>query len=135
MAIRISSALIADLLKEAELAAPNECCGLLSGTRDDHIETITRSPNLAHDPLRHFEIDPAILIAAERAHRSGGDRLIGYYHAHPNGRREPSLTDAKMAAHDGRLWLVIANGDVSAWFNVREGTLHGAFERVELDIR
>lgn len=64
--------------------------------------------NVAPDPLRHFEIDPAALIAAHRASRAGGLAVLGYFHSHPNGLARPSATDARTAAGDGRIWAIVA---------------------------
>lgn len=64
--------------------------------------------NVAPDPLRHFEIDPAALIAAHRASRAGGLAVLGYFHSHPNGLARPSATDARAAAGDGRIWAILA---------------------------
>lgn len=131
MPVLLSSALHAQLLAHAASAHPLECCGLLLGS-DQEIETAQACANVADDPATGFEIDPAALIAAERAMRQGGPQLIGHYHSHPNGRSEPSPRDAASAAADGRLWLIIAGRAVTAWQAVRGGALHGAFEPVAL---
>ncbi|WP_033925937.1 M67 family metallopeptidase [Sphingomonas sp. 35-24ZXX] len=131
MPVLLSSALHAQLLAHAAATHPVECCGLLLGS-DGAIETVQACPNVADDPATGFEIDPATLIAAERAMRQGGKRLIGHYHSHPNGRSAPSPRDAASAAADGRLWLIIAGGEITAWRAVSGGALHGAFDPVAL---
>ena len=131
MPVLLSSALHDQLLAEAASAHPLECCGLLLGDA----ETITHvrpCANVADDPSDTFEIDPAALIAAERAMRSGGPRIIGYYHSHPNGRAEPSPRDAASAAPDGRLWLIIAGTAITAWRAAAGGSVHAAFDAVEI---
>ena len=132
MPVLLSSALRHQLLAEAMAAHPRECCGLLFGT-PERIDTARPCPNVADDSLRTFEIAPAALIAAERSARSGGAMLIGYYHSHPNGRAEPSPRDARDAARDGRLWLIIAGGSITAWRSASGGALHDAFDPVPLD--
>lgn len=129
MALRISSCVIDLIQRAAADAVPLEACGLLFGT--DGVERASVEANVADDPARRFEIDPAALIAALRAERAGDDRVIGYWHSHPTGDATPSATDAAMAAADGRIWVIVAGGAVTAW---RAGTsgLHGRFERVEL---
>ena len=131
MVIELTSGALATLLEEATWAHPRECCGLLLGS-DQEIETARPCANVADDPATGFEIDPAALIAAERAMRQGGPQLIGHYHSHPNGRSEPSPRDAASAAADGRLWLIIAGRAVTVWQAVRGGAVHGAFEPVAL---
>lgn len=134
MPIRISSAVHAALLAEAEAAGSRECCGLLFGESPDAIDALRPTPNRADDPSSHFEIEPAALIDAERSARQGGPRLLGYYHSHPNGRTEPSATDAGQSAGDDRLWLIIAGGRIAAWRNRPGGTHLGRFEPVELEL-
>ena len=89
-------------------------CGLLFGD-DRMIEEAEPCRNVAVDPSRTFEIDPAALFAALRAERGGGQRLIGYWHSHPNGSTSPSATDVARAAADGKFWLIVADGRIDAW--------------------
>ncbi|HZF46665.1 MAG TPA: M67 family metallopeptidase, partial [Sphingomonadaceae bacterium] len=84
------------MLAEGALAAPEEACGLLLGT-EGWVTEARPAANVAQDKARHFEIDPVALIAAHRAERNGGPRLIGYYHSHPSGSPEPSATDREQA--------------------------------------
>lgn len=102
------------MLDAAAAAAPDEACGLLLGTAG-RIAIAAPCANVAPDPARHFEIDPAALIAAHRAARAGGPQVIGYFHSHPNGLARPSLTDTAMAARDGRIWAIAASGIVTLW--------------------
>lgn len=113
MAIRLTSGALATLIEEATDAAPQEACGLLLGR--GRIEEVEPCSNVHPDPLRHFEIDPAALIAAHRRARSGGLPVLGYYHSHPNGRTDPSPTDRALASGDGRIWAIVAAGEVRAW--------------------
>lgn len=71
--------------------------------------------NVAHDPRRSFEIDPAILFSAIRTERAGGARILGYYHSHPAGDPTPSAADLAQACADGRIWLILAQGHAVAW--------------------
>lgn len=114
MALLLSSSIKANLLDWAAKAAPEECCGLLMG-QGGRVESAILVANVADDPLRYFEIDPVALIAAEKAARSGGNAIIGYFHSHPNARAEPSQTDIQSAANDGRIWLIIAGACLTAW--------------------
>ena len=101
------------LIDWAAAAHPHECCGLL--LEDKAGVQLKLAANVAADPAKHFEIDPATLIAAEKAQREDHARIIGYFHSHPNGLARPSSEDAEMAASDGRIWLIIANGEITAW--------------------
>lgn len=108
------------ILAHAARAAPEEACGLLLG-EDGRILEARPVANVAPDRQRHFEIDPAALIAAHRAEREGGPELIGYYHSHPTGLPEPSATDRAHAAGDGRVWAIAAGGRVEFWRDCEGG--------------
>lgn len=114
MVIGLTSGALATLIAEATKAHPREACGLLLG-RGAMIEAAVPCANVHPEPEHHFEIDPAALIAAHRAARSGGPAVLGYYHSHPNGRAQPSATDRAMACGDGRIWAIVANGAVTLW--------------------
>jgi len=73
------------------------------------------------------------LIAAERAMREGGPKIIGYYHSHPSGAVRPSKTDAACAAPDDRLWLILNGEDAAAWKAKVDGEIYGRFTPITLD--
>lgn len=127
MDVEISSCVIDLIHREAARAAPMEGCGLLFG--DGAVRRASVTANVAADPARHFEIDPAALIAALRNERQGEERVMGYWHSHPSGDASPSATDAAMAAPDGRLWLIVGGGVLTAW-RAGERGVHGRFDRV-----
>lgn len=131
MRCRISRALLAEIRQQAAIVSPLETCGLLFGD-DREIMAMQVAQNVATDPSKHFEIDPAALFAAIRAERSGGARLAGYWHSHPSGNPDPSATDAAMAEPDGRLWLIVGGEAITLWRSVRAGDRHGRFDAVPL---
>ena len=88
--------------------------------------------NVATDPSQHFEIDAAVLIATEKQARQGGPSILGYFHSHPNGLTRPSKQDADGAADDGRVWLIIADGGISAWLPTTDDANPVGFEHAEL---
>lgn len=119
MAIAISRTLL-DQIQAIAAADRAEVCGLLLGATG-RIEAIAPAANVAPDPARHFELDPAALIAAHRAARAGRAQIIGHYHSHPSGVAMPSATDAACAAPDGSLWLIVAGGDARLWVAQGDG--------------
>jgi desampylase len=126
MRVRISSEVLAAICARAAADPAREVCGLLFGN-EGHVTAVQHARNMAADPSRHFEIDPAALIAALRAERGDGPKLAGYYHSHPGGPAEPSATDRESAAPDGKLWLIVAWDAVTCW---RAGP--GGFVPVEI---
>ena len=131
MRVHISRCVVELIQRAAAEAEPREACGLLFG-EDGAIEAASIEVNVAGNPLIHFEVDPAALFAAIRAERAGGRVLAGYWHSHPSGDATPSATDAAMAAPDGRLWLIVASGTVTAWQAVANGSHHGRFAPLAL---
>ncbi|TPG13831.1 M67 family peptidase [Sphingomonas koreensis] len=133
MSARISSAALQQIIAHAAAFPQLEVCGLLFGDADV-IEAIEPCANVAEDRATRFEIDPARLLAAHRAMRSGGARLIGHYHSHPRGSATPSARDAQAAAADGAIWLIVAGGAVDAYRAVDHGEIEGRFAPLALDI-
>lgn len=132
MAINISRQQQQLLLAWAQDAGDHECCGLLLGT-DGRVEHVELTANLATEPANSFEIDPFALISAEKQERQGGLNIVGYFHSHPNGVARPSNRDAAMAADDGRIWAIIAGGQITAWRPTREnGGVPVSFEAVAI---
>jgi proteasome lid subunit RPN8/RPN11 len=97
-----------------------ECCGLLLGVGVQITASIPAA-NVHAQPERHFEIDPAALIAAHRAARAGGPQVLGYYHSHPEGTAGPSATDCALASGDGRVWAIVANAEIGWWRDTPQG--------------
>lgn len=120
MAIEVASRFIVALLEEAKKSGDQECCGLLLGS-GERMDRVQPAENVADDPARRFEIDPAALLAAHKAARQGGPDLIGYYHSHPDGHPLPSATDCEHSSGDGRLWAIIAAGEVTFWRDEEQG--------------
>ena len=131
MALHLSSSDWRQLLDWAESAGDHECCGLLRG-EGDRVAAVQLAQNVAADPTRHFEIDPAALFSAGKDVRSGGIPVLGYFHSHPNGVAAPSATDVAQAAPDGQFWLIIAAGAITAWQPVVAGTQVSGFTPVAL---
>lgn len=104
----------AAMFAAARAAHPHEACGLLLG-EGARVVAATAEANVHPEPHRHFEIDPAALIAAHKAARAGGPALLGYWHSHPTGLAHPSATDRAHATGDGRIWAIVANGTLTVW--------------------
>ncbi|WP_066555646.1 M67 family metallopeptidase [Croceicoccus bisphenolivorans] len=129
MRIQTASSIRETLIAAARAAHPRECCGLLLGTATDEAARISTAcigeirpcRNVHADPEHHFEIDPAVLIAAHRAAREGGASVLGYYHSHPMGEPVPSLTDREQSACDGRIWAIVAGERIGWWRDLPEG--------------
>jgi len=120
MDIRVTSDVIKAIRDAAACAHPEECCGMLLGVAG-RITAVQAARNVHKAPLTHFEIDPQALIDAHRAQRQGGQRVMGYYHSHPQGEPIPSTEDRAKAAGDGMIWAIAAGGIVRFWKSTSEG--------------
>ena len=118
--ISIQNTAIKAIHTHAAAAHPQECCGILLGEGDCIVKAVPAA-NVHGSPQTHFELDPAALIGAHKAARDGGAQVLGYYHSHPAGPAEPSVTDRNMAAHDGLLWAIVGAGDLKLWRDDRDG--------------
>jgi len=114
MAVTISSEAVTAALAHAGRAPDFEVCGLLMG-QGTHVSTALPATNVAETPDTQFEVDPMVLIAANRAARSGGDSVLGCYHSHPSGSATPSATDLAMIGRIGEVWLIVARGEARLW--------------------
>jgi proteasome lid subunit RPN8/RPN11 len=130
MDVEVTSAALCALRDAAQAAHPREACGLLLG-EGRRITEACETRNVHTEPATHFEIDPQALIDAHRAARSGGPQVLGYFHSHPNGAAVPSATDRACAAGDGRIWAIVAGGDVTFWRDGEAGFAALSFARIE----
>lgn len=108
----------------ATRATQVEACGLLFGNREGDsalISDATVAANVAEDPRRHFEVDPAHLFAAARRHRAGPERLLGVWHSHPDGNARPSTRDAAGVTDREWIWLIATIGELAAWLPDGDG--------------
>ena len=120
--LEVHEGVFAFLVDHTSQAHPEEACGILLGSTE-RITHATTCANIHPTPSTHFEIDPAMLIAAHRAARAGGPHLAGYWHSHPTGSAAPSPTDQACASGDGKVWAIVAGSEVRFW---RDGA--GGFE-------
>lgn len=139
MKLVIPPDLTAQIRRAAEAAYPEECCGLLIGRGGEglpvEVTAIAPASNVAADPRRQFEIDPAVLIHWQRTLRGGELRIVGHYHSHPDGRAIPSQKDRDSVFDRDMVWLIVpvtsgrAGDDLSAWAPDRQA---GDLRRVAL---
>ncbi|RMB36192.1 proteasome lid subunit RPN8/RPN11 [Sphingomonas sp. PP-F2F-G114-C0414] len=120
MSVTISSELLRRLVAEAAVSPDAEVCGLLFGAAE-RIEATAACANVAANPARTFEIDPAALFAAHRRARAGGLAVVGHYHSHPSGLPVPSPRDAAQAMGDGAIWVILGGGAARAWRSIEVG--------------
>ncbi|MBI4538123.1 MAG: M67 family metallopeptidase [Gemmatimonadetes bacterium] len=97
-----------------------EVCGMLIGAGEGGAARVARiipSRNVA-DPSergRRFLMEPRDVLDVERTLRGGPERLLGFYHSHPDGTAEPSALDtAYMTLWPATAWLIVPMGPMGA---------------------
>lgn len=119
MDIEVTREVLEAMQHAARRAHEREACGILLG-KGVRITRFVETSNVHPTPETHFEIDPQALIDANRAARTDGPAVKGYFHSHPKGPARPSSTDAAMSAEDGCVWA-IANAEEINFFRAGEG--------------
>ncbi len=116
MAFQLSRSLAKQITTEAEMAAPEEICGVLVG-RDHTITDAVSIPNIAKSPQRAFVIEPAALVQAISSAETSGKQVIGYYHSHIHHEAQPSPTDIREWNYPDLLMVIVsvAAKKVAAW--------------------
>jgi len=133
MKCRISRRLLDRLQAQSAAAGGREICGLLLG-EEGRIDEALAVPNIAADPERAFELDPAVHLRRSREARQAGSRVIGHYHSHPGGSPMPSAIDAARADVEGAYWLILTGDACGLWIARKGGEWEGAFDRIELEL-
>ncbi len=106
------------LLAASRAAHPHEACGLLFGTREGaslEVASASVAANVAAEPRRRFEVDPAHLVAAQRAARHGGPAILGVWHSHPDGPARPSRADRAGVTDPDWVWIIVAPPVIAAF--------------------
>jgi proteasome lid subunit RPN8/RPN11 len=94
--LRISRALLDELIDHARADAPNECCGIVAA-RDGEAVAVHRVRNAAASPLRYEMDGPEQYRVMEEIESAGLD-LAAIYHSHTRSAPYPSQTDVNLAA-------------------------------------
>jgi [CysO sulfur-carrier protein]-S-L-cysteine hydrolase len=111
--LRISQALLDDLIAHALQDAPDECCGMIA-SRGDEAVAVHRITNAAHSPLR-YEMDPMEQYRAQTAIEDDELELGAIYHSHTRSAPEPSQTDVNLAVNwPDPLYVIVGVADRDA---------------------
>jgi proteasome lid subunit RPN8/RPN11 len=115
--MRISRALLDELIEHARTEAPNECVGIVT-VRDGVAQRVIRATNAAASPLR-YELDPRELFRIHETIDDSGDDLGAIYHSHTRSDPLPSETDKNLAFYPDALYVIVGlksdEPDVRAW--------------------
>jgi len=125
--VRISQALLDEIVEHARAEAPNECCGMIA-TQDGVAVAVHRARNAAASPLR-YEMDGMEQYKIQTAIEDAGLELGAIYHSHTRSAPEPSQTDINLAFYPEALYVIVGvkgpEDDVRAW-NIVDGQVSEA---------
>jgi proteasome lid subunit RPN8/RPN11 len=93
--VKISQALLNQMIGHAEEDVPNECCGLVAGN-DGQAGTVFRAANAEASPFR-YSIAPAEQLALMNKIEEMGEDVVAIYHSHTRTPAYPSQTDINLA--------------------------------------
>jgi proteasome lid subunit RPN8/RPN11 len=116
--VRITQALLDQMIAHAREEAPNECVGLVAA-RDGEAVGVHRARNTHASPLK-FEIDGKEQLALINQIEDAGLDIGAIYHSHTRTAPEPSQTDITFAkGWPGVVWIIVGlkggQTDVRAW--------------------
>jgi [CysO sulfur-carrier protein]-S-L-cysteine hydrolase len=111
--MKISQALIDEMVAHARHDLPNECCGMVAGV-DGEATGIIRVANAAASPLR-YEMDPQEQYNALKTIEDGGAGLLAIYHSHTRSAAYPSQTDVNQAvAWPEQIYVIVSLAEEDA---------------------
>lgn len=89
------------IIKDAQQAYPDECCGFLFGIDNAELRIITLAQPVNNanntNKTRKFEISEKDYMKAEKYADEQGLSLVGIFHSHPDHPAVPSEYDLKAA--------------------------------------
>ena len=104
--MRISDAMLAQIVAHARRDAPDECCGVVV-LRDGVAEAVHELENVRASP-RSFEVDGMAVHRIMSDAEDAGAELGVIYHSHTRSAPEPSQTDINFARNwPGVEWLIV----------------------------
>ena len=99
-----------DLAAVLEAAYPGEGCGVLLGEvegRDRRVTRLVAAENRWAERDDRYLVDPGTLRRLMEREEEGGERILGFYHSHPDAEPVPSETDRELA-WPWYLYLIVA---------------------------
>jgi proteasome lid subunit RPN8/RPN11 len=98
------------MLAHCRQGLPNESCGLLAGTVEGEVKTVTKVYLLTNIDAsnEHFSMDPREQLAALKDARANGFGIIGNFHSHPESPSRPSEEDKRLAYDSTIEYLILS---------------------------
>jgi proteasome lid subunit RPN8/RPN11 len=129
--VQLDRALLEQIVAQARVEAPNECCGIIA-SRGGKAVAVHPATNAAASPLR-YEMDGMEQYRIQSAIEDAGHELGAIYHSHTRTDPYPSQTDINLAFYPDALYIIVGvageEADVRAW-RIADGSV----EEAELEI-
>ena len=136
VSLALTEGQLREITSTLKKAWPEEGCGLLIGRSlaggRVEVDEIVAAPNVAANPKRAFEVDPALILRCHKRLRGTAQDVVGLFHSHPDGPPVPSPRDLERVYEPHLIWLIAAvdgagAGDLKAYRPAPSG---GHFEAV-----
>jgi proteasome lid subunit RPN8/RPN11 len=102
MTIDIKNAII----EHATSELPNECCGYITGKKDDCL-TVHKMTNCEASPT-YFEFDPKEQFQVVKAARQCGEVPLVVYHSHPESPARLSQKDLELLTDPNMVYVIVS---------------------------
>ena len=116
--MRISRALLDEVVEHAREAAPEECCGMIA-TRDGEAVAVFRMRNASPSPRTGYEMDGKEQYTVQMGIEDNDLELGAIYHSHPRTDAEPSQADVNLAFYPDAIYLIVGHAatepETRAW--------------------
>lgn len=110
----ISNALANELMAHARAEAPNEACGILSGSAADGRATAYHLARNADASPLVYTVHPEDLVRIVLGIEDDGEDLVAIFHSHTHTPAEPSPTDRRQAMYPDAFYLLATLMDPAA---------------------
>jgi len=97
------------MIEHAHRCAPQEACGVLSGS-DGRVRSVYPMTN-ADASSEHFSLVPREQFDVARKIRAEGQEMLAVYHSHPATPARPSPEDIRLGVAPGIVHVIVSLAD------------------------
>jgi proteasome lid subunit RPN8/RPN11 len=138
--MKISQALLDEIVAHARAEAPNECCGMVA-SEDGRAVEVYRATNAEASPLRYV-VDPTDIARITGQIEDAGWTLGAIYHSHTRSEPYPSQTDINLAffpdtddrAWPGTLYLIVGVASDEPVVRIFDIASRSRVDEIELEV-
>ena len=135
--VKVLRRVLESVAVHAEESLPCECCGILLAQGKDlsAVSCALTAKNTDREwPQQRYSLGHQAHLRAVEREASSDNRIVGYYHSHPDGGTQPSRCDTTQAVV-GVIYLIMGSGGRSiewaAWRLVGNHFVRESLEVIE----